>query len=80
MVFERELDSEDFNETARAYLYAGVECHRGSVLSDGCIVIGISVGPFIHHINMQCVHLNYSHKDLFFYSYLWVSVNIPKKY
>lgn len=63
------------------YLYAGAECHRGSVLSDGCIVIGISVDPFIHHINMQRVHLNYTHKDfIIFYPYLWVSVNIPKKY
>lgn len=44
MVFERELDLEDFNETARAY-HAGVECHCGSVLSDGCTVIGVSVGP-----------------------------------
>lgn len=35
MVFERELDLEDFNETFSAYLSAGVECQRGSVLSDG---------------------------------------------
>lgn len=44
MVFERDLDLEDFNETARAYLSAGAECHRGPVLSDGCTVIGVSVG------------------------------------
>lgn len=77
MVFESELDLEDFNETARAYLYAGVECHYGSVLSDGCSVIGVSAGPFVHHINMQHLHLNYIHKD--FYPYLWVSVNIPQE-
>lgn len=52
MVFERELDLEDFNETARAYFYAGAECHRGSVLSDGCIVIEISVGSLC--ITLTC--------------------------
>lgn len=63
MVFERELDLEDFNETATAYLHAGVECHRGSVLSDGFTVIGVSVGPFIHQINMQRIYLSYIHID-----------------
>lgn len=52
MVFERELDLEDFNETATAYLHAGVECHRGSVLSDGFTVIGVSVGALF--IKLTC--------------------------
>ncbi len=52
MVFEIELDLEDFNETARAYLDAGMECHCGSVLLDRCTVIGVSVGPL--YITLTC--------------------------
>lgn len=52
MVFERELDLEDFNETAKAHHDAGDECHCGSVLSDGSTVIGDSVGPL--YITLRC--------------------------
>lgn len=78
MVFEREIDLEDFNEAAKAHHDAGVERHCGPVLSDGSTVIGVSVGPFIFPIIILHFHLSHINKD-FFSPYLWVSVNIHQE-
>lgn len=62
MVFERELDLEDFNDTA--------ELKPPWVCSVRLFCYRALCGPFMHHINV----VNFIYKD--FYPLLWATVNI----